>query len=311
MLTRYSNIDLDHLNHQSLLIPSEREGKGWSYSFVYHLRDIKDVYVIVCEMGGLPNIKTLANQCKSSNVDPESGKNWSYRNILEIVNALVNFGLLTPDKKLSSIRFNSMYGEPLSKEDKQIFKNIYFSYFRFAQYLPVLEKSNDDLLYPFCFAYTENSRFFNRIAKPNQHIIFDIDNELAMRYWDVFTKWGTYLNVINKCRLDSFNMNFGEFMEHNTYLMQRTEPMPPNFSVLDFMKDNFSDNCIYIPHLMYRVMENFGFSIEDIKMKIIDECCDKPSEYRLQTVTEIFIKQHEKTLLPFVHDNYKSHILIL
>lgn len=311
MLTKFSNIDLGHLKHISLPIPSNREGKGWSYSFVYHLRDIKDVYVMVCKIGGVPNINLLVNQCKSSNIEPESGKDWSYRNVLEIINALVNFGLLTPDKEVSSIRFNSMYGDPLTKEDKHIFKSIYFSYFRFSQYFSVLDKEDDDSSFPFCFAYADRSRFFNRIAKPNQNIIFDIDDELAMRYWDVFTKWGTYLNVINKCRLDSFDMYFGELTEHNTYLIQRTESMPPCFSILDFMEGHFSENCVYIPHLIYKIIEKYNYSIEDVKQRIIEECRDKPSEYRLQTITEIFIKHYEKTLLPLVCDNYKSHILKL
>lgn len=302
----FDKIDIEVLGRQILEIPQERDSKGWSYSFVYYLRDIKDIFLIYRSNLSIKTIPELLKYCKDNDIHSESGKSWTNRGLLEIVNALVNFGFLTVDKQPLDIRFTSGIGQELLPEDKIIFIGVFNTYFRFRQYRPLFSEEIGVTL-----AYMENKRFFNRFINPTTLTLYEIEGDLPTRYWDVFTKWGTALGLLNKCRIEGFDINLGELESLGVTWVQLTRPMPTEFSVIKFMEDNMADKCVYIPHLIYKLLVNLAYPIEQIKEKIITECSARADEYRLQTITEIFILPSEKSLFPLVNDNYKSHILKL
>lgn len=296
------------MKHQSLYIPPERDEKGWSYSFVYHLKDLRNIYNIYCNTSGIKSMSQLLAYCKNNDIKSESGKAWTTRSLLEIVNALVNFGLLTNNKRPTDIRFNSTLEDNLSIHDKDILINIFFSYFRFSQYLPIFGGISENKV---AFAYMDGQRFFNRFICTKESIIYELDGSLPIRFWDVFTKWGTTLGILNKCKVEAFGIDLGELEEKNALWIQLTKPIPQNFSILQFMEENIPERCVYIPYLIYKIIEKYAYPIELIKEKLIEECSNNLDNYRLQTITEIFIMRGEKTLFPLQNDNYKSHILKL
>lgn len=302
----FDKIDIEVLGRQILEIPPERDCKGWSYSFVYYLRDIKDIYLVCRSTPSIKTISELLKYCKENDILSESGKPWTNRGLLEIVNALVNFGFFTDDKQPLDIQFSSGIGQELLPEDKNIFIDVFYSYFRFKQYRPLFSEDIGVTL-----AYMEKKRFFNRFINPTTLTLYEIEGDLPTRFWDVFTKWGTALGLLNKCRVEGFDINLGGLESVGATWVQITCPMPADFSVIKFMEDNMSDKCVYIPHLIYKLLVSLAYPIEQIKEQIIKECCARADEYRLQTITEIFILPREKSLFPLVNDNYKSHILKL
>jgi len=61
------------------------EGKKWSYSFVYYLEDLRNIYRLYDE-NEIDSISTLLRICKEKEVKSWSGKEWNLRNLLEQVN---------------------------------------------------------------------------------------------------------------------------------------------------------------------------------------------------------------------------------
>ena len=245
-------------------------------------------------------------------IKSESGKVWSERNLLEIVNALKKTGLLDLKsmEPLAGGLFKSDYNESLSIEDIQVLRRIFFSYFRFNDFISLFRNDNKGSV-EFVVAYMVESRFFNNFAVLYRNTIYCIEDtkKNVMRFWDVFTKWGMALTVLNKCSLKALNIDCVSWEAQNGYLLNLTVPMPSGFSVLHYAKENFMSECIYIPDLERELILKYGFHIDDIKTAIVEECVKHSDLYRLQRITEIFIEQGERLLFPFVDGSYMSHIL--
>ena len=117
------SFDIDNMTMVPFVPQTEKEGKGWSYSYVYYLRNLKDIYLLLCKYPDTPNISKLLLLCKSDNVQTENGKEWNLRYLLEFVNALKNFGLIDSSSiPLKGTLFeseinapNMYYGQPAPK----------------------------------------------------------------------------------------------------------------------------------------------------------------------------------------------------
>lgn len=289
----------------------EKEGKGWSYSSVYFLRDLKDIFLLYAQNDSLNTISDLYSVCKLNGIESENKKDWTPRNLLELVNALKNFELLdkNTNRPVYPDIFQSEINEPLSEHDREVFKNIYFSYFRFKEFHALFETQNEHpaLLY----AYMEESRFFNRFIRSDINTMYYIDTARKdiMRFWDVYTKWGTSLGVLNKCSLAGLDIGTMDDEMKNAYVLNLSVDIPNDFSILDFMEQKIGNNYVYIPTLEWELINHFGYALDSIKEKLIRECEMRSSEYRLQRTSAILVDSNARNLLPELNNSYMSHIL--
>ena len=82
------DFDIDKMERKLLQSSPEKEGHGWSYLSVYSLRDFKDIYQILLANPDVRSINSLLKFCLINNYVSETGKDWTQRNLLELVNAL-------------------------------------------------------------------------------------------------------------------------------------------------------------------------------------------------------------------------------
>ena len=131
-------IEIDSAKKNNFVPLPEMEEKGWSYSSVYFLEDIRDVYILY-KACVYRTIEDIYDKIKEADTVNGKQRKWTKRQVLEIVNALRNFGLLSLDgKTLKNVLFETEIGQPLSEKDKEIFVDIYLNYFRFKAMLMFL-----------------------------------------------------------------------------------------------------------------------------------------------------------------------------
>jgi hypothetical protein len=305
--------DIDKMEMIPIIPQNEREGKGWSYSYVYYLRNLKDIYLLLYRYGGI-SIPKLLKICKTDNVQTENGKEWNERYLLEFVNALKNFDLIdTNNNPTSDSLFESRINEPLTPRDKSVFVKIYANYFRFREFHNLFgdfsNRENSMIIY----AYMDNCRFYNRFVCAEKNTVFYIENQHQdmMRFWDVYTKWGTTLQVLNKCSLPSLEITSQNEELKNAYLLNLSIPIPENFSILDYVTNVLNSKYIYIPELERELIIEYKFSIESIKEKLVFETNKRCNEFRLQRTSEMLVDSNTKALLPYVENVLMSHLIKL
>lgn len=307
--------NLENMTYTPFESAPEMDKKKWSYCYVYHLRDLKDIYLLYYLHDGIDSIPKLFDYCQQDNVMPENGKKWTKRNLLELVNALKNFNLLSnrDNKPLAGKLFTSNLQEELNEEDKNVLREIYYNYFRFQEFLKLFTDKEETNFPVMLYAYMENSKYFNRFIRPDTKTIYYIDEHRQdiMRFWDVYTKWGTTLNILNKCSLKRLNPNIQEIKIKNCFVLNIIRSMPVDFSIYEYLDNEILEINIYIPSLEWELIRKFGYSIEDIKQRIIEENDKYSDQYRLQRTSEIFVEQKRPILYPIVHNTYMSHILKL
>ena len=74
--------DIDEMEKIPIIPQKDKVGKGWSYSYVYYLRNLKDIYSVLYMYGGVSSIPQLLAICKTNNVQTENGKEWNGRYLL-------------------------------------------------------------------------------------------------------------------------------------------------------------------------------------------------------------------------------------
>lgn len=303
------DIDLRLFAKDVLYVSPEYRDSGWSYFNVYSLLDFKNIYNVYYENENVRSIPALLDYCRETNLFSESGKSWTHRNLLEIVNALKKTGLLDikTSAPLAGMAFDCKSCQMLTKNDIISLRKVFYSYFRFKDFLQMFRKAPNEYI----LAYMYESRFFNRfisIAEKKEYYLED-SKQVTMRFWDVFTKWGMTLKILNKCSLTALNIETNCYELQNCYLVKESTDIPQEFRVLKFMQDNFTSECVYIPDLEREIIFHLGYHLEDIKDAIISECTEYSNTFRLQRITEIFIEHGERILFPFVDGSYMSHIL--
>lgn len=315
-------IDITKSEHHAFLSQEENnEGKKWSYSYVYFLEDLKLVYNLLCN-DTTRTIPHLLNTCNSLNIISKSGKKWTNRNLLEIVNALKNFGLISMDKNIPiNVNLFSNKENSLTDQDVKIFKDIYISYFRFREFHQLFINSEQqpslDLLYnesnPI-YSFSSFGRFVNSfmIDCDNYEHIIEIDKKDSeiMRFWDVYIKWGETLGLIEKFPLKAWGIHFIPSVK-SLNIVYYKKTMPRNYSIFDFIDNKFQTEYIYIPDIIKLLITNERFALEDIKSKLIDECIKMPHRYRAQSTSVIFIQKKEEFLFPLMGNTYITHLLKL
>ena len=315
-------IDIAKSEHHKFLSQEENnEGKKWSYSYVYFLEDLKVVYNLLCN-DTTRTIPHLLNTCNSYNIISKSGKKWTNRNLLEIVNALKNFGLISIDENRPiNVNLFSNKEDRLTEQDVKIFKDIYISYFRFREFhqlfinseqhpsLEILYNESNPIL-----SFSSFGRFVNSfmIDCINYEHIIEIDNKDSeiMRFWDVYIKWGETLGLIEKFPLKAWGIHFIPSVK-SLNIVYYKKTMPRNYSIFDFIDNEFQAEYIYIPEIIKLLIINERFALEDIKSKLIDECIKMPHRYRAQSTSAIFVQKKEEFLFPLMGNTYITHLLKL
>ena len=303
------DVDLRLFAKDVMYVSPKARGLGWSYFNVYSLLDFKNIYNVYYANENVRSIPVLLDYCRKNNLFSESGKSWTQRNLLEIVNALKKTGLLDikTSAPLVGMSFDSNNSQVITKNGIFSLRKIYYSYFRFKDFLQMFRMAPNEYI----VAYMYESRFFNRfisIAEKKEYYLED-SKQVTMRFWDVFTKWGMTLKILNKCSLTALNIETNCYELQNGYLVKESTDIPQEFRVLKFMQDNFTSECVYIPDLEREIIFHLGYHLEDIKDAIISECTEYSNTFRLQRITEIFIEHGERILFPFVDGSYMSHIL--
>lgn len=298
------------------------QGKRWSFSFVYYLEDLRNVYRLYDEYE-IDSIPTLYFKCKELGMKSWNGKDWNQRNLLELVNALKNFKLLSVEDNnvfRKGLFADTCFEDPLTEDEKEVFKEIYFSYFRFCELHNLFDgdkgsmsERNINESSPVIF-YMQDSRFTNRFiteTKPQTRILgLSDEHSDMMRFWDVYVKWGLSLDLLRKYPLKPFGINTVPPTKGLSIAYFYTK-MPKDFSVFDYMLSEMQGSYLFIPDVVHSLIYDKHFTAEDILERIVEESIADPNTFRAQSTSAIFINDKENFLFPKIGNAYITHLLKL
>jgi hypothetical protein len=334
-------IEIPYISEEEakLLSPSN---KGWSLSYAYYFREIRDVYLAL-KSTEFRDTEAFTNHCLSISL-PYAKTKWNKRRILEHLNALKNFSLVDADNKIIQEVFSgSDIGSPLSQSDYKVFHDIYFSYFRFKEIfswfidinpdnrLSLVERLNKNVienssqvLYGFSNKGRLMDSFFNEL-KDNTTIYYIrykvVDNkgnkitgnEDLMRFWDMFVKWGTELKIIEKFSMrDLIRTSSGRNIVCCYVISNK---IPRDLSLMEYLGKNYSGSYIHLPHLVFKIATDYRLSIERTHEFIIREYEEHKEYLGFERTSEIFIrkaeiKERDKILFPKYKGSYISHLVV-
>lgn len=323
-LYKISSLPTKHLP----ILSDEEAGKKyfkWSYVNIYFLKELKDVYLVSI----LVDIKNIKEITKKLNELIDSREEWEERKVLEYLNALVKFGLLDLKYEVQNNYFKeSRINEELSYSDIENLRRIFFQYFRFQElsswfirpekeiHSKFENLTQYDLVYnsrPLYF-YIERNRFTDTFLTDleNCEIKYVIENDILMRFWDVYLKWGTELKILEKYNLSSVSEKYERIS-----IAYFIKPFI-KFDLVNFLLENFNTRFIWIPELILKISEKYRFSVDDIKTFIISEIKEN-NKLTYERTSEIFLiggrvspKKVEAAtyLFPIIKDSYISTLIL-
>lgn len=335
-----------HINksprHYLPFISGEKSEVKWTYLNIYYLRELKDTYLVVRQNQGM-SVKKICEEI-ALKVMPEN-KSWEGtgkkkgRKALEPLTALKKFNLIDSNHYiLTDIFQESILNAPLSDTDRESLVSIFFNYSRFkelmAWFISPSNEENAQIITKISKDYlTQNSKplfFFADGFRFNNTFIYDLktDTDLylingnathLMRFWDVFIKWGTTLNLIEKFSLEhsdykilsSDNLSKLKSFSCAYFLSGRKEEI----DVISFAKNRFKSKRIYLPELVLEICLNFRISVEDSKEIVIFQGRKHKDFIGFERTSEIFVKigefkkkQKETIFFPLFQDSFISHL---
>lgn len=313
--------------------------KGWSLSYVYSLVEIRDIYLLLENLDREYTVEALTNKFVIGTI-PYAKKPWDNkgRRVLEIINALVNFGLIDSEKHkpVSSCFERVEPGTPLSQSELDVFRNVFFNYFRFKEFASLFvspELSNEqrqqitkeefiERSHPlFCFTslkgYTD-SFFYELSNDPPLYMIQSTgkqeeNNGGLLRFWDVFISWGLQLGVLSK-----FNMRNAGYKLANEktfaccYFISSPSDIDVHEHVLACSK---GQKCIDIADIILSMCLKHRVRVDVAQQLFIDYYKSNEESLSLVRTSEIFIKEtefnkYDVVLYPKYKDSFVSHIII-
>lgn len=305
--------------------------KGWSLSFVYSFQEFRDVYLAFIKYGqeGMP-VAEFSNRHVRGKI-PYVRRPWDEkgRRVLEIKNALINFGFwATP-----GVFEETEPGSPLSEADMRVFREIFFKYFRFKEYSSlflnpkmttdekcaltekeIIEESG--VLYYYGSAGTRVDTFFYSLKKPET--LFEIPlNEKGqvkggfVRFWDMFLSWTGQLELVER-----LNMKRQGYLLSNGKTFSAAYFLNP-FREVDVgavLEEKFHRQLLLdISDLVMEMCLTYRCSINTAQQAVIDYYQSQPDRVSLIRTSEIFIKETElnkndRILYPKYKGSFVSHI---
>ncbi len=305
--------------------------KGWSYSYVYHFIELKNVFI------SLKNIRYQGNEDFSKKtIDsglPFVKTPWDSRRILEQLNALINFELITKDYKIEKNYFTEeKYTNELTSSDIELFKKIYHRYFRFKeihswllnpiqddhasffnQVTPDYLSKNSKPIFPFSLESRFSDAFIFSLTDNTD--VFRIPNERGknngglMRFWDVYVKWGQELKLFEKFNLKNLDYELSNNMKSLSCVYYVNNDQP-KLNLSEFINSEYNGKLIYLPNLILKIALKYRFRISDIKTLIINQGLANSNTFSFQRTSEIFIRNTEINFMPQINDSFISHLLI-
>jgi hypothetical protein len=321
---------------------SEEYGKGWGYSFVYSLTEIRDVFLMV-KQHGVKSLSHFTEHHIINNKIPYSKTKWEKRRVLEVLNALVNFGLIDKDYNVlrSDCFSDSSAGTPyLTSAEKSILKKIYLDYFRFKELFllyinPILLLStkkeiqniteynlvhNSNVLYSFTEGGKYVDSFFTQLEdNPLIYTIPELNKDKdknggVKRFWDVFIAWGENLGFLEKFNMLSLGCKLSNNKSFACSYILSEEGITT--SLLQYVKDMYPHKrSIDLSQLVFNLCIDYRVSCEEAKNYILNEYKVNTEQISLVRTSEVFIKerefsQKEKVFYPKYKDSYISNIII-
>lgn len=321
-------------NSKQYVLPFYREeqarqlslaNKGWSYSYVYHFTELKNIFIALRNIP-YKGIIDFSKQVIASGL-PYVNTPWDSRRVLEQLNALINFGLISKSYEVVNNSFIEQdYTVLLSENDLGIFTKIYHEYFRFKEIHSWLINPHQDDHELFLNKVTEysmqhhsspifpckidsrfNDAFLFTLADNTD--VFRIPSKSAdlMRFWDVYVTWGRELGLLEKFNLKNLDVEL-ENSAKSFSCVYYVNPEKPKFSLLDFIRSEYQGRNVHVPKLILKIALRFRHRIDDIKQMIIEQVLADSNSFSLQRTSEIFIRNTEMYFVPKYRDFYISHL---
>lgn len=313
------------------------ENKGWSYSCVYSLEEIRDTYLLLT-MSEFNNLKDFTQKEVIAKI-PARGKDWTERRVLEVLNALVNFKLVTRNKKTLAYEVSKenpsfeigSFGKSLSSNDIEIFKSIFFGYTRFQEFIELFADNKFDgdtsimdhsvPVYSIRGNHKYTDTFFYGIDKITElKFISPTDkngkkNTSCMMFWDVFISWAKNLHLVEgfNSKLFDYSLSDGRCFSCSYFLSSDSVVLP---SLPSFINTHFPhDKMVDTNKIIWKVCINYRKSISEAKDYIITQYKAHKDLFAPIRTSEIFVNSSEHrddSVVPYPRykDSYISHLMV-
>ena len=340
-MTTGKKVDISHSVEVRLNLISDNEaktvlGKGWTLPFVYSFQEIRDVYLAFCKYGQDGTVAEFSNKHVVGVIPPDHS-NWDLfgRRVLEIKNALINFGIMYKDtldcKK--GVFEDIEPGAPLRDSDLQVFREIFFKYFRFQEYsslflrpdMTTREKrmlteeqilGESKVLYYYGSVGTRVDTFFYKLKNPETLFKFPLNDKGKVkggfvRFWDMFISWTSQLELVERLN-----------MKRQGYLLSNGRAFSAAYFVNPYSRVDVEavldrkfhrQLLIDISDLVMEMCLAYRCSINTAQQAVIDYYQAHPETVSLIRTSEIFIKETElnkndRILYPKYKGSFVSHI---
>lgn len=331
-----SRAKTEYLNLISDTEAKEVLGKGWTLPFVYSFQEIRDVYLAFCMFGQTGTVAEFSNRHVVGVIPPEHSK-WgdNGRRVLEIKNALINFGIMEKDtlECKKGVFEDIEPGAPLRDEDLKVFREIFFHYFRFQEYSSLFvnprmtteekqaltEKQilrESGVLYYFGSSGTRVDTFFYTLKSPETLFKFPLNDNGKVkggfvRFWDMFLSWTGQLGLVER-----LNMKRQGYLLSNDKAFLAAYFINPycEVDVKEVLEDKFPRQLLIdISDLVMEICLQCRCSINAAQQAVIDYYLAHPDVVSLIRTSEIFIKETElnkndRILYPKYKGSFVSHI---
>lgn len=330
-------ININNLPTKELPILTDAEAgekySKWSYLNAYYPNVLRDIYLISKSIQSKTKkeITKKVNEFRIKKQDGREWSPWSERYVLEYMNTLKKVGFWDENgNETNSVFVNSKINTPLSFFDKQDLIEVFFTYFRFKELSSWFINTSKEFHKSFdsfdksdfvkkskpIYFYSQNSRFNNvflfNIEKPKTK--YTIENDALMRFWDVYIKWGTTLNILDKFNISNIVNNNERKEISMTYFINEFR----EFNLIEYIDNRFSEKNIWIPQLIFEIAKDFRYPVHRIKEYIVKNI-NSNDKITFERTSEIFLIKGKNAkrkinsatyLYPLIDDYYISNLII-
>lgn len=327
--------------HLNLITEAEALGiihKGWSLPFVYSFQELRDVYLAFCKYGQVGTVADFSNK-HVRGVIPAVRSKWddNGRRVLEIKNALINFGLMHQKTRIcrKGVFEEVEPGAPLREEDLSIFRKIFFNYFRFQEYsslfvnpeMTTKEKLSltehqimrqSGVLYYYASLGSRVDTFIYTLNHPKTLYQFPLNDKGNVkggfvRFWDMFLSWATQLELIERLNMkrQGYLLSNGKSFSAAYYIDSGVKVDVQEVLNLKFRRQLLID----ISDLVMELCLYYRCGISVAQQAVIDYYLVHSDMVSLIRTSEIFIKETElnkndRILYPKYKGSFVSHLTL-
>ena len=158
--------------------------------------------------------------------------------------------------------------------------------------------------------------FLTDVEKPEYKYIIENSMSHLMRFWDVYLKWGTTLQILDKFNLTRLDIRSKD--KKDISIAYFIKPLQVFDLVEYILFKGLGPREVFIPYLIFKIVEDFRYSVEDIKNFLVSEI-NANDKLTYERTSEIFIIKGKQSprrikeatyLYPLINDNFISHIIV-